>query len=341
MVPTVPAKFPPGNLSLEFDVASSYRDSGKKCCRHLAAFVLAWLAINTVSAEAVTPTNKVRFYMNMGTVEIELYGGAGYSPLNVTNFLKYVDDGSYNNSIIHRTRSPDGSQPLGYDLFAQGGSFKYPTTSYLGSNPINPTYGTVVNEFHAANGLSNVAYTLAAARGNDVNSASSGWFINQTNNANAFDSGPYTVLGKVTLGSNIIDQIPFLPNLPGADGTPFESTPFYNNDLVVIQKAVRIPILRGDYNSSGSVTMADYTYWRQNFGSTTNAAADGNGDGVVNGADYVVWRRALAGLASGTGDGDLSAIETPEPAGAILVLLGLLIAAFTRGRVARTQNTCG
>ncbi len=228
-------------------------------------------------------------------------------------------------------------QPLGYDLFAQGGSFKYPTTSYLGSNPINPTYGTVNNEFNAANGLSNVAYTLSAARGNDVNSASSGWFINQTNNID-FNSGPYTVMGKVTLGTNIIDQIPFLPNLPGSGGSAFESTPFYNSDLVVIQKAVRIPILRGDYNSSGSVTTADYTYWRQNFGSTTNTAADGNGDGKVNAADYIVWRRAMAGLASGAGDGHLTSIEAPEPAGAMLILLGILIAAFSRSRVARVDD---
>lgn len=324
-------------IELELEVESSYRDRNALGLPFVL-FVFAAIAINASSAQAVTPTNKVRFYMNMGTVEIELYGTQ--SPLNVTNFLKYVDDGSYNNSIIHRTRSPDASQPLGYDLFAQGGSFKFPTTSYVGSNPINPTYGTVNNEFNAANGLSNVPYTLAAARSTDPNSASSGWFINQTNNHNAFDPGPYTVLGKVTKGTSIIDQIPFLPNIPGSQGTPFESTPLYNNDLVIIQKAVRIPILAGDYNNSGSVTTADYTYWRQNFGSTTNAAADGNGDGIVNSADYVVWRRALAGLAGGAGDEVLSALATPEPCGAALMLCGFLAAAFFRGRWARRSHAC-
>ncbi len=81
------------NPTLEFNVETLYRQRRERHYPYLAAFALAWLAINTASAAAVTPTNKVRFYTNMGTVEIELYGGAGYSPLNVTNFLKYVDDG--------------------------------------------------------------------------------------------------------------------------------------------------------------------------------------------------------------------------------------------------------
>ncbi len=281
----------------------------------------AVVALQASFASGVTPTSKVRFYMNMGTVEIELYGTQ--SPLNVANFLSYVDNGSYNDSIIHRTR--DGASVATSDLFAQGGSYK--------QNGAGITPGAAVaNEFNAANGLSNTAYTLAAARGSDPNSATSGWFINQTNNAAAFDPGPYTVLGKVTLGTNIIDQIPYLPNLPILGGSSLSSMPIYNNGEVVINRAIRIPLLAGDYNFSGSVTTADYTVWRNNYGSTVNLASDGNGDGVVNAVDYVIWRNSLS-PGTGAGAGDLGPGVVPEPLAAALLLIGTLFLSNRRWRL--------
>jgi peptidyl-prolyl cis-trans isomerase A (cyclophilin A) len=292
--------------------------------------IIATLTLCTSVAQAVTPTAKVRFYMNMGTVELELYGTQ--SPLNVANFLSYVDNGSYNDSIIHRTR--DGSSVAVSDLFAQGGSFKQNGTQITPSAPVN-------NEFNAANGLSNIKYTMAAARSTDPNSATSGWFINQTNNAAAFDPGPYTVLGKVTSGTNIIDQIPFLNNLPILQGSGLESMPIYNNGEVVINRAIRTPLVAGDYNFSGTVTTADYTVWRNNFGSTTNLAADGNGNGVVDAGDYVIYRKKF-GATSGSGAGDLSEFSVPEPASGLLILSAMLVFnAVSRRRPARTTgNQC-
>ena len=301
-----------------------------KRVQQIALFLVIASSACASKAVTITPTNKVRFYMNVGVVEIELYGTQ--SPLNVANFLSYVDNGTYDNSFIHRTRSEDASQPLGYDLFAQGGSFKYPTNQYIDSNPI-PAGPTVKNEFNAANGLSNIAYTLSAARGSDPDSASTGWFINQTNNAAAFDPGPYTVLGKVTRGTSIIDQIPFLPNSNGLQGGIFETTPFYNGDLVTILKAIRIPIVEGDYNFSGSVTAADYTLWRNNFGSTTNLALDGNGNGIVDASDYVLYRKKF-GQSSGSGSGSLADFNVPEPTSSFLILTaGLLLGCLRRRRL--------
>jgi peptidyl-prolyl cis-trans isomerase A (cyclophilin A) len=286
----------------------------------VSALFVAVLTVGASVASAVTPTSKVRFYMNMGTVEIELYGTQ--SPLNVANFLSYVDNGSYNDSMIHRTR--DGASVATSDLFAQGGSYK--------QNGAGITPGAaVVNEFNAANGLSNTAYTLAAARGSDPNSATSGWFINQSNNAASFDPGPYTVLGKVTLGTNIIDQIPYLPNLPILSGSSLSSMPIYSNGEVVINRANRIPLLAGDYDFSGVVTNADYSVWRSNFGSTVNLAADGNGDGVVNAADYVVWRNSLS-PGTGAGASELGASGVPEPTTAVLIAFGGLFLSSRRRR---------
>ncbi|MCA9184487.1 MAG: hypothetical protein R3E01_03385 [Pirellulaceae bacterium] len=56
--------------------------------------------------------------------------------------------------------------------------------------------------------------------------------------------------------------------------------------------------LPGDYNGNGIVDAADYTIWKDSFGSASDLAADGNGDGVVDAADYTVWKDNF-GLAGG------------------------------------------
>ena len=268
-------------------------------------------------------------YFNMGPVEIELYGNE--SPLNVANFLSYVDAGSYNDSFIHRTRASNPSQPYGFDLFAQGGSFKYPINSFIDSNPITPG-SAVVNEFDAGNGLTNKPGSLAAARSTNPDSATSGWFINQSNNSASFDPGPYTVLGQVTSGMSVIDQIPFLPNSSGLSGSAFASTPFYGNDLVVIERVARIPILAGDYDFSGIVNNADYAVWRASFGSSTNAAADGNGNGIVDAADYTIWRESLGhSTPPGGGAGALQTVAAPEPNSLLLAAMVGGVALAFRG----------
>jgi peptidyl-prolyl cis-trans isomerase A (cyclophilin A) len=279
------------------------------------------LAISCVciigSADAATATSKVRFYMNMGLVEIELYGNE--SPLNVANFLSYVNSGAYNDSMIHRTR--DGASVATSDLFVQGGSFKTNGVSITPGPPVN-------NEFNAANGLSNVQYTIAAARSTSPNSATSGWFINKTNNAGPFDAGPYTVFGKATVGFSIIDQIPLLNNLPILTGSSLESMPIYQNGEVIIQRALRIPTRAGDYDFNGTINAADYSLWRSNIGSTTNLAIDGNGNGVVDAADYAVWRNALS---AGSGSGTAAAnIAVPEPGTATITAVALLALTFRR-----------
>lgn len=317
---TLPFVF--GLIHPEIDVKRMHPTSFAKGA--IAAIVVLFLVAS--SAIAVTPTNKVRFYMNMGTIEIELYGTQ--SPLNVANFLSYVDNGSYNDSMIHRTR--DGATVAGSDLFAQGGSYKQNGTAITAG-------AAVVNEFNPANGLSNTAYTLAAARTSNPNSATSGWFINQSNNAAAFDPGPYTVLGKVVLGTSIVDQIPFLPNLPILQGSGLDSMPIYNSGEVVINKAIRIPLVAGDYNMSGSVTIADYNLWRSNLGSTANLVSDGNGNGVVDAADYVVWRNAAV-AASGSSAAGLESAGVPEPAIGAMLLLGGGIALAARIRLRRISR---
>jgi cyclophilin family peptidyl-prolyl cis-trans isomerase len=238
--------------------------------------------------------------------------------LHVANFLGYVDRGDYNNSFIHRTRAFNPTQPLNFDLFAQGGSFKVPLNSIIDSNPIIPQ-GTVVNEYDEDNGLSNTPGALAAARGSPVDSASSGWFINQSDNSDSFDPGPYTIFGQVTSGMDIVDSIPFLPNAQQLQGTAFESTPFINGNLVIVQRVARIPILAGDYDFNGAVNAADYIVWRANYGSTTHAASDGNGNGRVDAADFIIWRNnRTSGSAAGV-------FAVPEPNAVSIVFFAAIL----------------
>ncbi|HEX3599579.1 MAG TPA: dockerin type I domain-containing protein, partial [Lacipirellulaceae bacterium] len=97
------------------------------------------------------------------------------------------------------------------------------------------------------------------------------------------------------------------------------------NQSVAAPTILAAPI-PGDYNGDAVVNLADYTFWRANFGSTTHLAADGNGDGVVDAADYIVWRSIFS---SGGGNGSIVGHGTtvPEP-GALIHTMSLLLTAM-------------
>ena len=57
--------------------------------------------------------------------------------------------------------------------------------------------------------------------------------------------------------------------------------------------AMFAPLAPGDYNADGNVDLADYSFWKSNFGSTTHLAADGNNNQVIDAGDYTVWRNQL------------------------------------------------
>jgi peptidyl-prolyl cis-trans isomerase A (cyclophilin A) len=130
----------------------------------------------------------------MGTITIALEPEK--APVSVDNFLKYVRAGHYDGTVFHRVMP---------GFMIQGGGY----TPELEEKPTQPP---IVNE--AKNGLRNSRGTVAMARLNDPNSATSQFFINLRDN-HRLDFGiggaGYAVFGQVVEGMEIVDRIATAP----------------------------------------------------------------------------------------------------------------------------------
>jgi peptidyl-prolyl cis-trans isomerase B (cyclophilin B) len=135
----------------------------------------------------------VLFETSAGEILIELF--PDNAPKTVANFLAYVDDGFYENTLFHRVIK---------DFMIQGGGY----------NPRmdeKPTRETIENE--ADNGLKNERGSLAMARTADPHSASAQFFINLADNDFLDHTGKdvqgwgYCVFGKVSDGMEVVDAI--------------------------------------------------------------------------------------------------------------------------------------
>ncbi|WP_197525450.1 cytochrome c peroxidase [Pseudobythopirellula maris] len=88
--------------------------------------------------------------------------------------------------------------------------------------------------------------------------------------------------------------------------------------------------LAGDYDGDGLVNTDDYDLWATLYGQGDDLRADGNEDGIVNAADFTVWRDNLG--ASWEDFASAFATAVPEPATALTVVFGALLAASPRRR---------
>ena len=147
------------------------------------------------SGAAAQDNPVVEMETSLGNITIELY--ADRAPISVENFLQYVNDDFYDGLIFHRVIK---------NFMIQGGAFSSEMTQKSGRPPIK-------NE--ATNGLSNERGTLAMARTNVVDSATSQFFINTVDNGGrGLDhrgtdpaSYGYAVFGRVTDGMDVVDRI--------------------------------------------------------------------------------------------------------------------------------------
>jgi peptidyl-prolyl cis-trans isomerase B (cyclophilin B) len=135
----------------------------------------------------------VRLETSMGDIDIAL--DAEKAPKTVENFLGYVNEGHYDQTIFHRVI--DG-------FMIQGGGMDSQMNE-------KPTRKPVENE--ADNGLKNEAYSVAMARTPNPHSATAQFFINVKNNtfldhsAKTPEGWGYAVFGKVVKGHPVVNKI--------------------------------------------------------------------------------------------------------------------------------------
>lgn len=178
--------------------------------------LIASLALLAICSTA--HATEVDILTNKGSIRVDLNDEA--APKTVTNFLRYADEGFYNNTIFHRVIR---------GFMIQGGGF----TEDLERKS---THKAVAYE--GDNGLANNRGTLAMARTQDPNSATSQFFINQVDNTflndGARGAAGYTVFGKVISGMDIVDAISAVPTTSVG---PYQNVP---QSPVIIESIKRV-----------------------------------------------------------------------------------------------------
>ena len=182
--------------------------------RDISNFVMATVPV-AVPAPQVTMTIG-NGSTTLGNVVITL--NPNQTPATVRNFMAYVNDGFYVGTVFHRN-SPG--------FVIQGGGYAGPLAPTDSNPALKPTNPAIVLEDNS--GLSNLQWTVAMARTNAPNSATSQFFVNMVDNL-FLDRTPtargYAVLGSVTAGTEVVTAmtnatcVPFPALLPSGDCLP-------------------------------------------------------------------------------------------------------------------------
>jgi peptidyl-prolyl cis-trans isomerase B (cyclophilin B) len=157
----------------------------------------------------------VVLHTNHGDITLEL--DAENAPASTANFLQYVRDGHYHNTIFHRVIP---------GFMIQGGGMEPGMKQ-------KPTRAPVANE--ATNGVKNKNYTVAMARTSEPHSATAQFFINIADNDFLDYTSPsangwgYCVFGKVVGGKDVVDKIKAVPTAT----TGFQNVP--KEDVVIVK----------------------------------------------------------------------------------------------------------
>lgn len=162
---------------------------------------------------------------SVGDIEIELL--TQEAPITTENFLRYVDEGWYSDTLFHRVIPR---------FMIQGGGFTV-------HNKSKTNHGPIQNE--AENGLNNERGTVAMARTSNPHSATTQFFINTVNNANLNhrhsghpNGWGYAVFAKVVKGMDVVDAISNVPTTRSAlDGYPHADVP---QEPVIIKNIYRV-----------------------------------------------------------------------------------------------------
>ncbi len=185
-----------------------------------AALVLLW----TTSTHAKTPKPQIEIKTSKGTLRLELT--PDHTPITVDNFLAYIDSKFFDGLTFHRVIK---------GFMAQGGGFD----SSLNEKPaLFPPI-----KLEAATSLSNTRGTIAMARTNQPDSATSEFFINHADNKfldASKSSDGYAVFGYVIDGLSVLDAIATVAtHSVTVHGTKFDDVP---KTPVVIESVRRVEV---------------------------------------------------------------------------------------------------
>jgi peptidyl-prolyl cis-trans isomerase A (cyclophilin A) len=173
---------------MNFAYPAVFKASGRK-------FAFALMGILLAASAMAADAPRVKFDTSLGSFTVEL--NPEKAPKSVANFLKYVSDKQYDNTIFHRVIP---------GFMAQGGGFSKDMQEKSTRAPI---------ELESKNGLRNVTGSIAMARTSDPNSATSQFFINFVDNKMLDYPSPdgfgYAVFGKVIDGMDVINKMATIP----------------------------------------------------------------------------------------------------------------------------------
>lgn len=196
-------------------------------------FLLLVLLFGSVVLEAATLAT---FRTSVGTMELELYDED--KPITVSNFVKYVTSGRFENLIVQRWETNFVIQAGGYYIEDPGGDPQIRTVK---------TFGPIKNEYSVGQEYSNTRGTIAMARQPGVvDSASSQWFLNVKDNVflDDVDEG-FTVFGKIVSGLEVLDLFVPPPPVHGIYRTRVEG--FNSYDEYISMNTLPITSTNGSY----------------------------------------------------------------------------------------------
>ena len=226
----------------------------------------------------------------------------------VENFLKYVADGDYANSFVHRSAKTQ----FGIPFVIQGGGFTIEDLPPVNSVPTDPP---IADDPHP--NRSNVLGTVAMAR-SGVDTATSQWFVNLKDNS--FLDPDFTVFAEVIEGMDTIDAIANLERINA--GGPFNEMPLYYYDGAFAgSQFVKTNIhVVGDADLDGYVHANDFGQVASQFGTSGDLSGDLNDDTDVNLSDF-----GIVAYHFGSGLEPAATLAVPEPGSIALLALGALM----------------
>ncbi|TWX73393.1 peptidylprolyl isomerase [Colwellia sp. C1TZA3] len=226
-------------------------------------------------ASASTSATIVEFTTSQGNFKVNLHDET--TPETVSNFLKYINDGDYNNTIIHRTVD---------NFIVQGGGARF-------EGVLPPVWIETRQTIKNEPVFSNVVGTIAMAKkSGGIDSATSQWFINLSDNGTGkldLKNGGFTVFGEIIENGMItINDIALVPRCdinPGvSNGFNELPMPNYSADNCVnnfvpgIENFVTIEsviIIDASINSADSLAAVKNTSLTATAPAPTNSSSGG------------------------------------------------------------------